>query len=112
MAPRSPGGRVPGALLMRLAVVLLLMPALAACHDLHAVPSTHLDELVHVDEPGIYVHPGSGIEFPEKAGGFVRVDVSRYDSEGNDVGVHYRRFVSERGAAFRVGVTIFVFPSL
>jgi hypothetical protein len=97
---------------MRLAAALVVISVLAACHDLHAVPSTHLDQRVRIDAPDVYVHPGSSIAFPGKAGGFARSDVSRYDVEGNDVGVHYRRFAKDSAALFRTEVTLFVFPSL
>jgi hypothetical protein len=97
---------------MRFALVLALIPVLAACHDLHTVPSTHLAEPVHVDVPDVYVHSGSGITFAAKAGGFARTDVSRYDAEGNDVGVHYRRFGKDSVALFRTEATLFVYPSM
>jgi hypothetical protein len=59
---------------------------------------------------GSYVHEGSGIEFPERAAGFERVAPTKYDREGRDVGIGYRRVFADAEFLFRAEVTLFVFP--
>ncbi len=59
---------------------------------------------------GVYVHEGSGLSFPEAAAGFQRVVPKRYDVEGNDVSIGYRRTWTDGAALWRAEVTIFVFP--
>ncbi len=75
------------------------------------IPSTPIPTPVSLKSIGAYVHEGSSIAFPDKAAGFERSDVSRYDLEGNDVGVHYRKIRFDGAAVFRSEVTLFVFPS-
>ena len=76
-----------------------------------AVPSTKLDKSVPLELSGDWVHPGSGIAFPAKAAGFGRVMPMRYDAEGNDVGVGYRRIWADQSLLFRAEVTIYAFPT-
>jgi hypothetical protein len=101
---------------MKALVAALPLLLVAACRLHYAgtapIPSTNIPESVSMPVAGTYVHPGSGQPFPEKAAGFSRTDVSRYDLEGNDVGVHYRAFAADFQLLFRAEVTLFVFPSL
>ncbi len=93
-----------------------LMLALAACRSAEtpsssvAIPSTPVASATSMRLEGTYVHPGSGISFPEKAAGFTRVEPKSYDREGNDVGIGYRRIWYDGALLFRAEVTVFVFP--
>ena len=104
-----------------LALVVVLAAA-TACRNLDelaaenaraagAAPSTKLDRSVPLELSGDWVHPASGIAFPAKAAGFVRVMPMRYDAEGNDVGIGYRRIWADESLLFRAEVTIYVFPT-
>jgi hypothetical protein len=75
------------------------------------IPSTKIPDRVRLDLSGTYVHPGSAVAFPEEAAFFTRVEPYRYDAEGNDVGIGYRRIFKGTEAQFRVEATLFVFPS-
>jgi hypothetical protein len=109
--------------------VLVAALALAACHGsptrpisrteeppVSAAPSriasTRISSPVPLQLAGTYVHPGSGIAFPDKSAGFTRVAPNRYDREGNDVGIGYRRFWTDDALLYRAELTVFVFPSL
>jgi hypothetical protein len=75
-----------------------------------SVPSTTLDKSVPIRVDGVYRHPIGTIDFPEKAAGFARSNIDRYDAEGNDVGVHYRRFWVDAQLLFRAEASVFVYP--
>ena len=55
------------------------------------IKSTHIGSGVPLDPKGVYVHAGTRLAFPEKAGEFERNGGTRYDQEGNDVEVDYVR---------------------
>jgi hypothetical protein len=53
------------------------------------------------------VHSHARVRFPERSGGFVRTEVTRFDREGLDVAAHY----AIRGYSFtRILATLYVYP--
>ncbi len=52
-------------------------------------------------------HPRAGVRFPERAAGFVRTEIIRFDREGKDVAANYE----VRGYNFtRILATLYVYP--
>jgi len=70
------------------------------------IESTPIPRSVPIPLEGTWTHEPSGVVFPVEAAGFRRVDAKRYDREGNDVEVDYRRLAD----GFPLVVSIYVYP--
>ena len=95
--------------MVRALALSIALLCLSACRSSEPQATTKPDSPVPLELSGTYVHEGSGIAFPAAAAGFVRVAPKRYDRDGKDVGIGYRRFWTDT-AIFRAEATIFVFP--
>ena len=71
------------------------------------VPSTGKGP-TRLQPPGAYTHAFTGVEFPLRVGNFSRSTVDRYDAEGRDIGVTYRKMAGG-GAVVNV-TTVFSYP--
>lgn len=77
-------------------------------YQVNTVPSTaRLPGPETIVESGDYSHSPSGYKFPIAVGGFERVNISRYDSAGLNVGVGYNGGTQE----CKVALTIYVYPA-
>lgn len=54
-----------------------------------------------------YVHRATGFTFPATVGEFTRAQISKYNSEGTDVGVGYNLYTPTK----QIAVTVFVYPA-
>jgi hypothetical protein len=82
-------------------------PQPLAGEDGKPIKSTKIDG-ARLEPKGLYVHAGTRLPFPEKAGGFDRNGGTRYDQEGNDVEVDYVRM----DAIGPLVASIYAYPAL
>jgi hypothetical protein len=78
----------------------------AAPAETKPVPRHALTHPGEIRVDGLFVHPASGMEFPETVGSFRRTMIMQYDSKGEDVSVNY----DVEGIDPRAWVTVYDYP--